>query len=310
MNDMISDGKPRLTTRLALKWADAYRKRTGKWPSTLSGRVREAPRYTWITIDRSLRKGHNGLSGGTSLAKVLTKYRGHRNKKDLPRLRIKQILAWADAHRKRTGQWPNQKTGPVREAPGETWDRIDDVLYRGYRGLPGGSSLIRLLSKYRGVRNRRDLRRFTVKQILGWADAYYKDQGRWPSEGLGTVPGRSGDTWSAVSGALRTGRGGLPGGSSLPRLLSKHRNKCKGTCAPALTVKKILAWADAHYQRTGEWPNARSGPVHGVPGEAWRTLDWNLTHGKRGLCSGSTLVKLLAEHCRTRRSSASARSQA
>ena len=30
---------------------------------------------------------------------------------------------------------------------------------------------------------------------------------------------------------------------------------------PPLTVKQILAWADAHRERTGHWPNCKRGIV-------------------------------------------------
>jgi hypothetical protein len=63
-----------------------------------------------------------------------------------------QILAWADAHRERTGRWPSRASGVVAAAPGETWVAIDQALRRGDRGLPGGDSLARLLARRRGHR--------------------------------------------------------------------------------------------------------------------------------------------------------------
>ena len=73
-----------------------------------------------------------------------------RNIKDLPNLTIEQILKWADKHKKRTGEWPRQKSGEVTTGtPGETWLGIDHSLRRGSRGLPGGSSLAKLLDEKR-----------------------------------------------------------------------------------------------------------------------------------------------------------------
>jgi len=40
-------------------------------------------------------------------------------------LTIKQILAWADAHQERTGDWPTVKSGLVWEAVDEKWINID-----------------------------------------------------------------------------------------------------------------------------------------------------------------------------------------
>jgi hypothetical protein len=65
-----------------------------------------------------------------------------------PPLSEAQILAWADAHRRRTGRWPSAATGPVREAPGLTWLAVNGALSKGLRGLPGGDSLARLLVRH------------------------------------------------------------------------------------------------------------------------------------------------------------------
>src|SRR5262245_61677913 len=64
-----------------------------------------------------------------------------------PALTTEQILAWADAHHARTGEWPRQRSGPVPEAPGLSWAGIDQALRYGRRGLPGGDSLARLLAR-------------------------------------------------------------------------------------------------------------------------------------------------------------------
>jgi hypothetical protein len=66
-----------------------------------------------------------------------------------PPLTVGQILAWADAHHARTGEWPTAFSGPVADAPGEKWDYLDQALRNGHRGLPGGDSLPRLLDRRR-----------------------------------------------------------------------------------------------------------------------------------------------------------------
>jgi hypothetical protein len=63
-----------------------------------------------------------------------------------PPLTVAQILAWADAYHARAGTWPTARSGPIPEAPGEVWQRLNAALYNGYRGLPGGDSLARLLN--------------------------------------------------------------------------------------------------------------------------------------------------------------------
>lgn len=102
-----------------------------------------------MRVTTALREGLRGLPGGNSLAQLLAARRGVRNHLRLPRLATKQIAAWAGAHRDREGEWPTVRSGPVPEAPGETWKGINVALFKGLRGLPGGSSLPRLLRTLR-----------------------------------------------------------------------------------------------------------------------------------------------------------------
>jgi hypothetical protein len=62
-----------------------------------------------------------------------------------------------------------------------------------------------------------------------------------------------------------------------------------------LSIDQILLWADAHHERTGKWPNLNSGAVYEVPYKKWRTIDFDLRNGCRGLPSGSSLSRLLEE---------------
>ena len=82
----------------------------------------------------ALRKGLRGLPGGSSLSRLLAEHRGVRNKAEFPPLNAKRILAWADAHHSRTGGWPNAGSGPISEAPGETWNAVESALNQGLRG--------------------------------------------------------------------------------------------------------------------------------------------------------------------------------
>ena len=73
---------------------------------------------------------------------------------------------------------------------------------------------------------------------------------------------------------MRYGLRGLPGGSSLPQLLAERRRVRNPKQLPALQQKQILAWADAHYQRTGAWPTRKSGAVaEAEHGETWAAID-------------------------------------
>lgn len=134
--------QPPLTTEAILALADQFHRQNGRWPQTQEG-------TPWRAIDEALRKGWRGLPGGSSLARLLAQQRGVRNKQGLPPLTREMILHWADRHHERTGQWPRHRSGPIPEAPGETWMIIDTALQMGSRGLPGETTLYQLLQTER-----------------------------------------------------------------------------------------------------------------------------------------------------------------
>jgi len=161
----------------------------------------------------------------------------------IPRLTVEQILAWADAHHAHTGQWPTSLSGPVQGHCREKWVSIDSCLRQGLRGLPGGSSLARLLATKRGARNHRDLPPLTVALILEWADRHHATTGVWPGNKSGPVAGQPGEEWGRIDTCLRKGKRELPGGDSLGCLLSVHHGKRYGSNS-ALSTEIILEWAD------------------------------------------------------------------
>src|SRR5262245_28272287 len=62
--------RSRLTVTAVLAWADVWKARTGCWPLRTSGPVPESPGDTWMAVSLALAKGHRGLPGGSSLAKL------------------------------------------------------------------------------------------------------------------------------------------------------------------------------------------------------------------------------------------------
>src|SRR5262249_25090971 len=192
-----------LTRKQILQWADAHRRRSGTWPTPDAGPIPEAPGETWANVNEALRRGWRGGRGGSSLARRLAERRGRPLLRGGPPLTKKGILALADAHHRSTGAWPNVNSGAVQDAPGERWDLIDNALRQGLRGQPGGSSLARLLARWRGVRNPAQLPPLTEGQIVRWAAEHARRTGRWPGDRSGPVAGAPGGTWGAVDQALR-----------------------------------------------------------------------------------------------------------
>jgi hypothetical protein len=289
-------GLPRLSVREILFWADLHEERTGAWPTGDSGPIEDAPGETWCAVDIALSHGQRGLPGGSSLALLLAERRQRRHRHRVPPLTLAQILRWADAHRAHTGAWPVSTSGVIPDAGGETWHSVDKALRHGRRGVPGDLSLAQLLADQRAVRNRLDLPRLTIKQVLLWADAHWRRTGKWPKASSGPIFCSGGETWRRIDNALRQGNRGLPGGMSLSRLLVRERNVRPGSDRPPLTIEQILRWADAYHARTGRWPNQGTGAFPEAPGESWKTINAALRDGWRGLAGGSTLYRVLAEH--------------
>jgi superfamily II DNA or RNA helicase len=275
-----------------LAWADEYYRRMRKWPNRFSGAV-QGTAETWAGVNGALTLGNRGLHGGTTLAQLLAQRRGVRNPRDLSPLTEAQILQWADAHRKATGDWPKVKSGVIRGTT-ELWSQINYALVTGARGLAGGTTLAQLLSLRRGVVNVQNRPPLTEKDILRWADEHFRRTGRWPTTRGGKVENAD-ETWASIGMALAKGGRGLPGGSSLARLLAAHGRKRNHYDLPPLRASLILQWADEFKSRTGRWPTRTSGDC-GHEGETWARIDAALKGGGRGLSGGSSLARLLARH--------------
>jgi hypothetical protein len=209
---------PDFTVSQILDWADAHFSRTGKWPRYQDG-VIAGTRETWQAVDTALARGHRGLPGGVTLRKFLARHRGVRNKSALPHMTVAKIAAWAKAHKKRTGKWPAVKTGAIPEAPGETWSGVNAALEIGIRGLPGKDSLAKLLSRECGKRNLADVPPLSLEQVRVWILNHHRKTGKWPKYNSGPILDVPGETWSAADNALHRGTRGLPGGSSVAKVV-------------------------------------------------------------------------------------------
>ena len=123
----------------------------GRWPVESDRLAEAAPGEIWVAIDLALRRGTRGLVGGSSLSRLLAAKGVKRNHLRGPRLSVARILKWADSHYRSRGHWPSSRSGPVAEAPLETWCAINKALRAGQRGLPGGLSLSAFLNQHRGT---------------------------------------------------------------------------------------------------------------------------------------------------------------
>ena len=209
------------------------------------------------------------------------------------RLSYEQILAWADAHRARTGSWPTKFSGKIRGAKREHWNAVSSALYLGFRGLPGGCTLAQFLLEKRGVRNKNMRTRVSIGAVLKWADEHHARHGVWPKRCSGEIPDSGGGTWARVDMELRRGVRNLRDGTTLFQFLVKRRGINMGGRPPRLSVEQVFFWADQYFAAHGSWPNMRSGIIPNSRGHTWRRLEMNLRRGTRGLPGGTTLGRLL-----------------
>ena len=283
---------PDLSVDQVLAWADAYFGRAGVWPDWQSGPIEEAPRETWFTVAAALALGRRGLPGGQSLRDFIE---GQRRgiSHVVAEISERQILAWALAWHARVGRRPRKNSGAIPDSGGLTWSNVNDALKNGRGILAGGSSLAQFLRSKRA-----ELRgpAVTEKQILFWADAYYKRMGSYPNAKSGAIPEAPGENWRLLDCALEVGTRSLPGGSSLWQLLVAERGpeaRRRPRKRRRLTLGEVVAWGQAHRQRTGRWPNDDSGRIPETERETWRAVHYAVRRGGRGLPGGSSLSRIL-----------------
>jgi hypothetical protein len=215
------------------------------------------------------RPGGASWGGGPrSLAQLLAWHRGKMPKRTLLGPSAEEILQWADAFHARHRRWPG-KDDPRVAGMKWSWTSINHMIRRNGCGIEGVHTLTQLLARMRGKRNLSQLEPLSMAKIHCWADLFYSSTGRWPMQHDGPVTPRAHETWDTVDSALRVGRRGVRGGSSLARLLKARRGVVYRPPPPRrpLTVREILRWAEAHHRRTGKWPIRFSGRVVGARGE-------------------------------------------
>jgi hypothetical protein len=211
-------------------------------------------------------------------------------------LTISQILDWADLHHLRTGRWPTSRSGPIIDRPERTWESVQTALVKGTCGLPGGSTLARLLRSRRKAKDPRlTMPDLDLKKVLEWVDAHWSRTGQWPHRDGGAVAECPSIAWATIDRRLKQGRLSLPKGTTLSKWLREVRGVWDGG-KPRLTEKLVLRWAEEHHSRYGRWPVTLSGPLLNNPDENWAAIDVALRNGRRGFPYRTSLSQLLTRH--------------
>ena len=184
--------------------------RSGQEPASLpalagkrAGFCRPTDWYRIRTADFSRHYGRGLLGNGKSLYDLMREFLPQLDWDLIDRrrpIRIEEILDWANAHQAKHGVWPTAYSGAI-PGSGRTWLAIDSALRRGCCGLPGGTSLSKLLAQKRGAPAGRRPPNLSEEQVLAWADAYFAVQGKWPGEDSGSIPGTR-ETWPGIASML------------------------------------------------------------------------------------------------------------
>ena len=209
--------------------------------------IAEAPAETWSKVDNALRFGLRGLPGGSSLAILFADNRESRSIWNRPKLTIPQILAWADAFYARRAGGPQTVLArllrpPVKHGPPSASLSSED------RGdCPAGLPCVSYW-QWSGTCG--------IQPVCPDSPASASLRGQPPSRtdrrmahgGLRTDPRVSRrDVENRGQGtAERHARASA--GASLARLLEEQGLKPNALTRPPLSLRMILAWADAYFE--------------------------------------------------------------
>jgi hypothetical protein len=283
-----------LTEELIRKWILDEFTSTGKWPNTRSGKVQVVGvDEAWQSLHNYLVRGGRGLPGGQSLTDVVAEVRRQAGLEVV--LTEGLIKQWIRAEYEKTKRWPLASDGDVLvDGVAEKWCNLHLNLLQGRRGLPGGRRLVDLVEEVRTELGQPSTRTMEDVRQLIWQ--HYCDRKEWPHfKSKLPVPGGLFTSWNALNQALSVGRFGLPGGSSLAKVVESVKEE--HGLSDKLTLHKVRCWILAHHARAGVWPNVKSGLIgaEDANGMSWVNLDDALSRGLRGLEGGSSLAKVVRE---------------
>jgi hypothetical protein len=217
-------GRP-LTEEIIVMWVAEWYKKKKTWPNALSGAIPDSDGDTWTGINQALYHGFRNLPGGSSLGNLVAERFGVRNYTNKPYLSIESINKWITEWHLREGSWPNRNSGVIPNSGGESWNAINHALINGSRGLHGGSSLAKFRNEHFDVPIQSGYKRrsmLTINEIIGWIAKWHDREGSYPNQKSGKIPESPTTCWVTINLYLVRGCCGLPGGSSLFKLIAQY----------------------------------------------------------------------------------------
>ena len=304
-----------LTISMIVEWIRKYIEKHGRKPTLKDGYIEFTKNETWSKIDTNLREGNRGLPGNSSLAKLIETEFGIRGYHNPLSLTKELIIDWIKQHFKKYDKKPTMSDGVVEfaidEYKGITWGTVNIHLWQGGRGLLGGSSLADLNAEILGTRNHKKLPTLTEEVICKWISQFNHKYGSYPTTKHGIIEFSDdeykGETWERIDVSLQEGNRGLPGKSSLGKLIEEkfgiriYRKSllpsyCKSTL---LTLDIIRFWIQSYINKYGTKPTEKRGIIEFADEEhigiTWQTVAFAMSRGTRGLQERISLAQFIAK---------------
>lgn len=187
--------------------------------------------------------------------------------------------------------WPTKNSGDATSdfGFGESWSAVDAALKQRGRGLLGGFSNIRsLLVERLGATPGpcRDSNNITEQDIVDASERFRQARGKLPMAGSGDASEfmQTGqyETWARLNSALARGSRGLPGGSSLSKLL--HARGLRDSGARDLGEGEIRKAVALFLAVHGHLPSTKSGDASDYIGRdiTWEAIGAKFRRGEFG----------------------------
>jgi hypothetical protein len=217
------------------------------------------------------------------------------------------IIDWVHQHISKYNKKPRMLSGKIEFASGPykgiTWSAVNSALWKGGRGLVGGSSLANLIAEEFGIKNKMNLPPLTEKIICDWVGKFIEKNKRKPTKSDGIIEFANneykGETWKTINFSLLRGTRGLRGGSSLAKLIQQKfgiRDYCN---PPKLSLEMIREWIQKYIIKHNTKPTAKSGIVEFAEDEykgiTWAAIADAMSNGRRGLTGKLSLAQYIED---------------
>jgi len=224
--------------------------------------------------------------------------------KDIELLTIDKIINWVKIFKEKYGEYPYvDEKRIIIEQGNFSWKILNKSLKRGYRSLPGGYSLSRLICDNFNEKPRTRQSKFKISEsdIIYYMQKFKDIYGFIPNCGTKEeIPDCPGKTWSDIHTYLYAGKviGLIGERSGLQQMASKHFGQINNSDFPNLTTEMIINWLKLFYDIYEYYPSAIDKKE--VPDAplcvTWTKIHKSLYHGLNGLPGGSSLAKIKEEY--------------